>query len=47
MQYIVHYIWYIIFFAEEISANTFEYQPGPGVPVKKIVLPTGQSAQLV
>lgn len=29
-------------FVVEISPNTFEYQPGPGVPVKKIVMPTGQ-----
>lgn len=27
----------------EISPNTFEYQPGPGVPVKKIVMPTENS----
>lgn len=31
-----------VFFTVEISPNTFEYQPGPGVPVKKIVMPTGQ-----
>lgn len=27
----------------EISPNTFEYQPGPGVTVKKIVMPTENS----
>uniref|UniRef100_K1RJD9 Histone-lysine N-methyltransferase MLL3 n=1 Tax=Magallana gigas TaxID=29159 RepID=K1RJD9_MAGGI len=27
----------------EISPNTFEYQPGPGVPVKKIIMPTENS----